>query len=55
MPAIGVWRERNGWANQHSVHFKYADGKELDRPEAQYRNAKYIPHFDDLPWKEKIA
>jgi hypothetical protein len=53
MTAIGIWRERDGTAKQHSVRVKYLDGNELEMPENNYRDSKYLPHFDDLPWKDK--
>jgi hypothetical protein len=35
--AHGLYRERNGWGNQHSAHVKYDEGQELDVPEDRYR------------------
>jgi hypothetical protein len=52
MTAIGIWREKDERAKQHSVRVKYLDGNELEMPEDHYRDSKYLPHFDDLPWKD---
>ena len=53
--ATGLNRTRDGWANQHSARVRYADGKELDVPEDQYRSQGYLPPFDKLPWTDGNA
>ena len=53
--ARGLYRERNGWGNQHSAHVKYDEGQELDVPEDRYRARGYQPPFDELPWKDEAA
>ena len=55
MEARGIYRMRNGWGTQHSVHVKYDVGEELDMPEDRYRARSYQPPFDQLPWKDDIA
>jgi hypothetical protein len=60
MEARGIYRERNGWSNQHSVRVKYDehqefDMPELDMPEDRYRARGYQPPFDQLPWKDEAA
>jgi hypothetical protein len=52
MKPQGIYRERNGWANQHSVRVKYDEGNELDVPEDRYKSDGYQPPFDQLPWKD---
>jgi len=53
MEARGIYRERNGWGNQHSVRVKYDEHQELDVPEDRYRARCYQPPFDQLPWKDE--
>ncbi len=55
MEGRGVYKERNGWGTQHSVHVKYDVGEELDMSEDRYRARGYQPPFDQLPWKDEIA
>ena len=55
MEARGIYRERQGWGTQHSVHVQYDEGEELDMPEDRYRDRGYRPPFDELPWKDKSA
>lgn len=55
MEPRGIYRERNGWGNQHSVHVKYDEGQELDMAEDRYRARGYKPPFDELPWKDEAA
>jgi hypothetical protein len=55
MEPRGLYRERNGWGNQHSAHVKYDEAQELDVPEDRYRARGYQPPFDQLPWKDEIA
>ncbi|MEO9168657.1 MAG: hypothetical protein ABI230_09665 [Aestuariivirga sp.] len=50
--AVGIWREKDGWANEHSVRVKYPDGKEIDVPEHLYRSSGYKPPFEELPWED---
>lgn len=38
MVARGIYRERNGWGNQHSARVKYDVGSELDMPEDRYKS-----------------
>jgi hypothetical protein len=47
----GIYRELNGWGNQHSARIRYDDGDEIDLPEDRYRAQGYDPPFDKLPWK----
>jgi hypothetical protein len=51
----GIYRERNGWGNQHCVRVKYDEHQELDVPEDRYRARGYQPPFDELPWKDEAA
>jgi hypothetical protein len=53
MEPRGIYRERNGWGNQHSAHVKYDEHQELDLPEDRYRARGYQPPFDQLPWKDE--
>lgn len=53
MAPRGIYRERNGWGNQHSVLVDY--GKhQMDVPEEKYRANGYQPPFDELPWKGEV-
>ena len=52
MVARGIYRERNGWGNQHSARVKYDVGSELDMLEDRYKSRGYQPLFDQLPWKD---
>jgi hypothetical protein len=52
-PPRGLYRERNGWGNQHSVRVKYDERQELDLAEDRYRARGYQPAFDKLPWKDE--
>jgi hypothetical protein len=53
MEPRGLYRERNGWGNQHSVRVKYDERQELDVAEDRYRARGYQPPFDKLPWKDE--
>ena len=53
MEPRGLYRERNGWGNQHSVRVKYDERQELDLAEDRYRARGYQPPFDKLPWKDE--
>jgi hypothetical protein len=55
MEPRGLYRERNGWGNQHSVRVKYDERQELDLAEDRYRARGYQPPFDKLPWKDESA
>ena len=55
MKPKGLFRERNGWGEQHSVRVKYDERQELDLPEDRYRDRGYQPPFDELPWKDDHA
>ena len=55
MDPRGLYRERNGWGNQHSARVKYDEHQELDIPEDKYRARGYQPPFDRLPWKDEAA
>ena len=55
MEPRGIYRERNGWGNQHSAHVKYDEHQELDVSEDRYRERGYQPSFDKLPWKDESA
>lgn len=50
--AKGIYRERNGWANQHSVFVDYG-ATSMDVPEDEYRESGHQPPFEQLPWKEE--
>jgi hypothetical protein len=34
---VGLYRERGGWGDEHSVRVRYDDGEELDLPEGEYK------------------
>jgi len=51
----GIYRERNGWGNQHSARVKYDEHQELDLPEDRYRERGYQPPFNELPWLDEAA
>ena len=51
----GIYRERNGWGNQHSARVKYDEHQELDLAEDRYRERGYQPPFDELPWLDEAA
>jgi hypothetical protein len=53
MEPRGIYRERNGWGDQHSARVKYDEHQELDISESRYRERGYKPSFDELPWKEE--
>jgi hypothetical protein len=53
MEPRGLYRERNGWGDQHSVRVKYDERQELDLAEERYRARGYQPPFDKLPWKDE--
>jgi hypothetical protein len=46
MEPRGLYRERNGWGNQHSARVKYDEHQELDLPEDRYRERGYQPPFN---------
>jgi hypothetical protein len=50
MAPRGVYRERNGWGNQHSVRVDY-DPEQMEISEEKYRADGYQPPFENLPWK----
>jgi hypothetical protein len=54
MEARGIYRERDGWSDQHSVRVKYDERQELDLPEDRYRALGYQPPFDQLRWKDDV-
>jgi len=51
MKPKGLFRERNGWDDQHSVRVKYDERQEIDLPEDRYRERGHQPPFDELPCK----
>jgi len=53
MEPHGIYRERNGWGNQHCASVKYDEQQEFDVPEDRYRARGYQPPFDQLPWKDE--
>jgi len=53
MEPRGIYRERNGWGDQHSVRVRYDEHQELDLAESRYRERGYKPPFDELPWKNE--
>ncbi len=55
MDPRGIYRERNGWGDQHCVRVKYDEHQELDVAEDRYRARGYQPPFDELPWKDDSA
>jgi hypothetical protein len=55
MAPRGIYRERNGWGNQHSVRVKYDEHQELDVSEDRYRERSYQPPFNELPWLDEMA
>ena len=52
MEPRGLYRERNGWGNQHSARVKY---DEHQLPEDRYRERGYQPPFNELPWRDEAA
>ncbi len=50
----GIYKERNGWVTQYSAHVKYDEHQELDVSEELYRERRYQPPFDQLPWKDEV-
>ena len=48
--ATGLFRTRDGWANEDSVRVRYGDGTELDIPASQYVADGYEPPLDELPF-----
>jgi hypothetical protein len=53
MEPRGIYRERNGWDDQHSARVRYDEHQELDMSESRYRERGYNPPFDELPWKDE--
>ena len=53
MEPRGIYRERNGWGDQHSVRVRYDEHQELDLAESRYRERGYKPNFDELPWNNE--
>lgn len=53
--ANGLYRTKNGWANEDSVRVRYDDGKELDVPASQYITDGYDPPLEELPWSNGDA
>ncbi|MEL7189989.1 MAG: hypothetical protein AAGK17_10595 [Pseudomonadota bacterium] len=51
----GIFRTRNGWANDDSVCVRYPDGKELEIPRIQYEALINNPPFESLPWEADFA
>jgi len=51
MAPRGVYRERDGWGNQHSVFVDYGT-QQMDISEEKYKEDGYQPPFDELPWRE---
>jgi hypothetical protein len=47
MKPKGLFRERNGWDDQHSVVSNTTSAKK-----SRYRDRGYQPPFDELPWKD---
>jgi hypothetical protein len=48
----GIFRKRNGWdGTHHLVKVDFGDWQ-CDMPEVEYRDALYLPEFEDLPWKD---
>jgi hypothetical protein len=43
MQPRGLYKERNGCGDQHSVHVKYDEAQELDLPEDRYCERGYQP------------
>jgi hypothetical protein len=54
MEPRGIYKERNGWGDQHSARVRYDEHQELEMSESRYRERDYKPPFDELPWKDKI-
>jgi hypothetical protein len=50
--AIGLYKIKDGWANEDSVWVRYDDGKQLEIPASQYVADGYEPPIDDLEWKD---
>lgn len=48
----GVFRTKNGWADDDSVCVRYSDGKELEIPRIQYEALINNPPFEKLPWQD---
>jgi hypothetical protein len=50
MEPRGIYKERNGWGDQHSARVRYDEHQELDMSESRYRERGYNPHSpDDAP------
>lgn len=52
--ARGIFKIKDGWANQHSACVEYDDGQTHELPEDRYRAQGYNPPFDKLPWQHEI-
>lgn len=46
----GIYRTKNGWADDDSVCVRYPDGLELEIPRIQYVALINNPAFESLPW-----
>ena len=49
--AIGIYKVKNGWANQDSVSVKYSDGTEMNVSEELYISKGYEPPISELEYK----
>lgn len=50
----GIFRTKNGWADDDSVCVRYGDGTELEVPRIQYEALINNPSFDALPWHDDL-
>ena len=50
----GIYRIRNGTANQHGVYVRYIVGDDVI-PQDRYRMSGYKPPFDELRWSDQPA
>ena len=47
----GVYRTRNEESGAQYAHVEYDIHADMDIPEQRYRDRRYQPEFDRLPWK----
>ncbi len=51
----GIYKTKNGWADDDSVCVRYPDGLELEVPRIQYEALINNPSFESLPWEPEYA
>jgi len=50
--ATGLYKVKNGWANQDSVKVRYSDDSEMDVSAEQYVAQGYKPDLSELKYVE---